>query len=127
MANEPRLGGESVSVKGFVGKWYLHDGDENKGGRSVTYTVKIEKAGKYDVRVSYTPSSNRATNTPVTIQTAGGAVTKKINQKKVPPIAGSWISLGVYEFKAGKTTIVISNKGTDGHVIADAVQLLPVK
>lgn len=118
---------ESSSVAGFVGKWYLHDADEAKGSRSVKYELPVKEAGRYEVRISYTPNPNRATNVPVTIETADGPVTKLVNQKKAPPIDGSWVSLGVHAFKAGKAIVVIANKDTDGHVIADAVQLLSAK
>ncbi len=116
---------ESQSVGGFVGKWYLHDNNENKGGRSVSFVANLPKAGAYEVRVAYTANPNRATNVPVTVHAAGGAVTKLVNQTKAPPIDGTWVSLGVHRFDAGKATVVIGNKGTDGHVIADAVQWLP--
>jgi hypothetical protein len=34
------------------------------------------------------------------------------------------MSLGAHTFKAGKAVVTISNRDTDGHVIADAVQFL---
>ena len=38
---------------------------------------------------------------------------------------GGFAALGVYRFTAGEeSAITISNKGTTGHVIADAVQLV---
>jgi hypothetical protein len=41
---------------------------------------------------------------------------------------GKGVSLGVFELPAGDTTtITVSNRGTDGWVTVDAVQLLPVK
>ena len=37
------------------------------------------------------------------------------------------MSLGQYRFeKDGQGFVLVSNEGTDGHVIADAVQFLPV-
>ena len=43
------------------------------------------------------------------------------------PTAG-WISLGKFALPKGKqTTVTLSNKDTDGYVIADGVQFLPVK
>lgn len=116
---------ESASVGGFVGRAYLHDNDENKGARAVRYELTIPRPGKYEVRISYTANPNRATNVPVTIETAAGEVSKIVNQRQKPPIEGTWISLGVYDFAAGKAAVTISNRNTNGHVIADAVQLLP--
>jgi hypothetical protein len=37
-------------------------------------------------------------------------------------------SLGAFEFEAGEAGYVeVTNEGTDGHVVVDAVQLVPVK
>ena len=114
----------SRSVTGFVGTSYLHDGNAQKGKRHVRFGVNIKRSGRYEVRITYAANGNRATRVPVTIQTADGPVTVHVNQRKTPPIDKTWISLGTYNFKAGKATITISNQGTTGFVIADAVQLL---
>jgi hypothetical protein len=118
---------ESTSVAGFVGRSYLHDNNDGKGARNVRFEAVLPKAGQYEVRVSYTANPNRATNVAVIIETADGEATKLVNQRQAPPIEGSWVSLGAYPFKAGKAAVTISNRDTDGHVIADAVQLLPAK
>ena len=65
---------------------------------------------------------------PVLIQAAEDDITKTVNQKQPPPIDDTWISLGNYRFDADKPAVItISNNDTDGHVIADAVQLLPMR
>ena len=47
--------------------------------------------------------------------------------RKVPPLAGRFISLGTYRFDANEQSFVlISNEGTNGVLTADAVQFLPV-
>ena len=52
----------------------------------------------------------------------------KVNQRKPPPVGGAWVSLGTFQFTKGKSGYVeISNKEVDGHVVADAVQWLPVR
>jgi len=49
-----------------------------------------------------------------------------VNQQKKPPVDGVLFPLGVFRFEKGKTGFVeFGNKGTDGHVIIDAVQWLP--
>ena len=117
---------ESTSVTGYVGKWYLHDNNDSKGQRSITFTATIDKAGEYDVRVSYTANPNRASNVPVTVEQDGKTVlSAKVNQKQEPKIDGTWVSIGKVKLAAGTVSVTISNKDTDGHVIADAVQLLP--
>ena len=118
---------KSSSIAGFLGQSYLHDNNEQKGKLAVTFRVPLPKPGKYEVRLAYTASNNRATNVPVTVHTRGGDVVKHtVNQRKPPPLDGTFVSLGVFEFDKA-ATIVIRTDGTDGHVIADGVQLLPAK
>lgn len=117
----------SSSIAGFLGDSYLHDNNEQKGKLAVTFRVPLPRPGKYEVRLAYTASNNRATNVPVTVHTAGGDVVKHtVNQRKVPPEGGTFLTLGTFDFDK-EATIVIRTDGTNGHVIADGVQLLPAK
>lgn len=111
---------ESHAVGPFVGSGYLHDGDQDKGKSAIQWTVELPKAGRYEVRVAYSPNQNRAAAVKVSVGDSGVA----INQRKKPAIDGLWHSLGVFEL-SDSVTIRISNQGTTGHVIADAVQLIP--
>ena len=123
-----RLGFESVgtTTSPFVLTGYRHDGDEAKGEQSAKFSPELPKSGRYRVAISYTALANRATNVPVRIHHAGGDTEVKVNQKKTPAIKGALHSLGEFQFEAGKSGYVeISNRGTDGHVIIDAVQWLP--
>jgi hypothetical protein len=117
----------SSSVGGFVGDGYLHDADENKGKKSLRFTVPIKTEGTYDVRLGYTAASNRAENVPVTISGGTESLTRRINQRKPPEIEGRFVSLVHMKLNAGAEAIIeISNQGTNGHVVVDAVQLVPV-
>lgn len=118
----------SSSISPFVGTGYRHDDAKDRGSQSASYRPKIDKAGKYEVRMSYSPNQNRATNVQVTITHANGETVKKVNQRVKPPIDGLWVSLGEYEFEAGtQGSVVISNADANGHVVIDAVQWLPKK
>ena len=78
------------------------------------------------MRLAYAAETNRATNTPVTIRTSHGEKTVIVNQRRAPEIGGQFHSLGRFELDAGgATSIVISNAGTDGYVVVDAVQIVP--
>lgn len=115
----------SSSIGGYIGDSYLHDNAESDPAKSIRYEVAIEESGEYEVRLSYTADPNRASNVPVTIQSADGTTTRTIDQTQSPPIDGKFISLGMFEFDADAGAIVvISNAGANGHVIADCVQLL---
>ncbi len=116
----------STSNDGYVAENYIHDGAKGKGTKEVAYKVRIPGDGKFEVRVSYTEGTNRARKVPVLIRHADGEITRHIDQTKTPPIDGSFISLGTYDFLIGEwEAVIISNKGTTAHVIADAVQFLP--
>jgi hypothetical protein len=116
----------SNSIGGFVGTTYWHDNDEGKGQKSARFSTKLKTSGRYEVRLAYTANPNRAINVPVTIQHADGETQVQVDQRKAPPIDNAFISLGVFRFDADKeAAVIISNAGTSGHVIADAVQLIP--
>jgi hypothetical protein len=77
------------------------------------------------VRIAYTANPNRATNTRVTVGSTEGERTLMLNQQQKPP-DGVFHSLGTFQFDAGQAACVtITNAGSDGHVIVDAVQFLP--
>lgn len=118
----------SASTRKFIGVDYLHDGDMEKGEKSLTWKITVPDTGRFELRMSYSPNPNRATNVPVRFSAAGKSMTQTVNQKLTPQIDGVFHSLGLLSLKSGDVLeVVISNKDTDGHVIADAVQLLPVK
>ncbi|HEY2894272.1 MAG TPA: FAD-dependent oxidoreductase [Pirellulales bacterium] len=115
---------KSASVAGFVGAEYLHDNNQEKGRLSATYRFAVKEPGLYEVRASYTPNANRATNVPIVIAHAEGETLATINERKTPEIDKTFHSLG--RFKADKQlVVVVSNQATDGYVVIDAVQLLP--
>jgi FAD dependent oxidoreductase len=113
---------KSSAVGPFVGEGYRHDGGTKDGKQSATFTPDIPKDGKYEVRISYSPNANRATKVPVTITHADGTSTVKVNQQKAPTVSDTFVSLGTFEFKKGKSgNVVIANADVDGYVVVDAV------
>lgn len=118
----------SRSVGEYVGNGYLHDSDQNKGECVIRFRAVAKKAGKYEVRVSYSANANRSASVPVVVETPSKTLEVKIDQRKTPPQESLWFPVATTELEAGQAvTVTISNAGTKGHVIADAVQLLPVK
>jgi hypothetical protein len=113
----------STANKPFVAYGYRHDGNADKGKLSATFSAKLTP-GNYEVRMSFPTNENRATNIPVTIQHAGGQTTAVVNQRKAEQVDKLWIGLGTFEF--GETgSVIVSNQGTNGYVILDAIQWLP--
>jgi hypothetical protein len=116
----------STFVKPYVGEGYIHDDKTGKGEKSATFTPKLPKAGEYEVLISYTTGNTRDKAVPVTVIYDGGEKTLTVDQTQQPKIDGLFHSLGKFKFRAGSEgSVTISNKGTEGHVIADAVRFIP--
>jgi hypothetical protein len=116
----------STSMSGYVGASYLHDGNAQKGELSATYKFAVKEPGVYEVRVAYTPYSNRATNVPITILHAKGKSIVSLNQRNPPAIDKVLHPLGKFTFER-EGVVTIDTDQTDGYVVIDAVQLAPVE
>ena len=117
----------SVHFKPFVDQNYIHDDGQPKGANKAIFRPQLETGGNYEVRLSYSPGGNRASNTLVIIDHQDGKKTIRLNQTQAGTIDGLFVSLGTYRFEADNVAqVTISNQETDGVVIADAVQFLKV-
>ena len=107
-----------------IGAGYIHDGNLEKGKLSLTWSVRIPEDGTYDVILHFPPNSNRATNVPVAINISDrklATAPPKVNEREKSGCA----SLGKFTLRRGDdVTVRLSNKDTDGYVVADGVQLL---
>ena len=116
----------STYTKGYVGSGYVHDDNANKGECSIEFRLRLPDTGRYTVRFAFNTSSNRAAKVPVSVLTADGEEQLIVNQQtklKTHP----WRVIGEYSFSAEQDAVVtVHNQGTDGYVIADAVQFIPV-
>ncbi len=113
----------SQVVGPYVGVGYRHDGNTNKGAQSAAFTVAIPEAGRYELRIAWSPNTNRASNVPVTVRASSGETVVHVDQRR-KPAHGAFGTVGTFTFAAGKTVVEIGNADTDGHVIVDAVQLI---
>lgn len=118
----------STSSTKYVGTGYLHDGDGEKGEKSLRWELIAPAAGEHELRLAYSSHSNRASNVQVTISVNGTISEFVINQKKQPSHEGLFSSLGTYNLRTDdRITVTVSNQDTDGYVVVDALQLLPSK
>ncbi len=125
---------------GFVGEWmesnatgslsgagYRHDGNRGRGEKSATFSLKIEAAGRYDVRLLYSAHENRASNVPVVITIGDARHERQVNQRLPQVVDGQPRSLGIFAIPPGTTLVLtLSNRGVDGVVSVDGLQLVPV-
>ena len=119
---------ESRVTPHFVGAGYIHDQSTDRGHKSVIFSTTLPASGEYEVRISYPPQPNRATNVAVSVETAAGEKLVTVDQRQSPKIDELFHSLGVFRFTAEKLAkVTISNRDANGFVIVDAVQWLPVK
>jgi hypothetical protein len=118
---------KSKSSNNYIGDGYLHDGNADKGKKTLTFTPKLPHAGRYEVRLAYVPHKNRASKVPVHILHQDGEFSGFVNEQQSPPMDGRFLSLGTFRFDTtpDKWYLIVSNEDTDGYVVVDAVQFIP--
>lgn len=117
----------STSNAQFVGADYAHDSSAANGQKSATYRFPVTRNGNYEVRLFWSPGTNRATRVPVTISHGATTTSVTINQRERPAAEGEGRSMGTFDLRSddGELVVVIRNEKTnDGVVVADAVQLI---
>jgi hypothetical protein len=114
------------TIAGGVDDGYRHDNGTKDGKAKVTFLLNAEDKGEYSVQIAGVPNKNRSTKTKIEIvvgESANPATT--VDQRSAPKIDGIWTEVAAVTLKDDqKVSIVISNEGADGIVIADAVRLL---
>ncbi len=127
--SEARLTGgwiEASATRPYVGAGYRHEGNAKDGKSSARFETRLQRSGRYEVRLAYSANSNRASRVRVTVHSAEGERIVTVNQRSKPPIENLFVSLGDFRFTADQPAPVsVSNHGADGYVIIDAVQWLP--
>ena len=117
---------EGDGLKGYVGHGYVYAHADS--GATIRYEFEAPAAGKFDIRISYQPHAGRGRQVPVTVETAAGKHTVRINQREPAPLPNGFISLGQFELKDKEhAAVVISTQGAGGTVHADAVQIVAVR
>lgn len=118
--------GETGSLRPLVGTSYRYAAPSDKA--EARFPIPITKPGKYDLRIAWAPHENRATRALLIIERPGQPPLKlRINQRQSTTDPAGFHSLGQFEFPTGTASIILSNEGADGHIHADAVQLLDAK
>jgi hypothetical protein len=121
----PWTAGESLP--GYIGDCYRYAGAGSDA--AARFEFKVPKAGRYEVRLSWSPHENRSTKTPVTIMgTEEKPATIHVNQRVAAELPLGFHSLGKFTFDPERpAAVVLEAKGADGFVHADCVQVLAVE
>lgn len=117
-----------TGVSAAEGEVYYHDGNAGKGTKTANYSLTLSEAETLSVYAQWIPSVGNgfgnASLIPVTINHAGGSTTLSLSQAHE---GREGVYLGTYLFAAGSgTRVQISNTGTTGNVIADAIRFVKV-
>ena len=129
--SQAELGGEwsqSTTFKPYIGDGYRTTNQMGDGKAMATFRFRAASAGKYDVRMAYSPHESRAKNVPVVIQSGTRKTELKVDQTAALPKGEAFRSIGSVELSADEETVVtLSNAGAAGFVILDAIQFVPGK
>jgi ribulose 1,5-bisphosphate synthetase/thiazole synthase len=119
-------------VPGVYGPSLLADTTINEfKSSSVKFTPAVAKAGSYNAYIYCPRTPNGASKITVTV--FDGKAKKDVvispNEVKVEgQTSGEWIGLGKYTLPLGKSSyVIVTDKGADGIVVADAVLFVPAK
>jgi endoglucanase len=115
------LSTSTVGLGPSYGSNYLHDGDTGQGTKSILFVPNVRSPDFYEVSAWWRSYSNRASNTPIDVISASGVSPFEVDQTVN---GGQWVPLDTLPFAGGQGGgVQISNDGTDGFVIADAIRL----
>ena len=110
----------------FVGQSFRCDVSHGKDDKTFRYRARLPKPARYEVRYAYTNIRGADKSVPITLYTRQGPEVIRIDLTQPPPIEGLWVSLGQFDFATQEAVVVVSNAGTTGAVVTDAVQFLPI-
>lgn len=118
------------------GQTRYYTGAHNGTDKSAFFYPKLKEADEYKLYFYY--PNQKSPSSVVNFNICDGVQIHKVNvdikaisKSDIATIgrtSGEWVYLGTYNFAAGeKPYIEMTNEGADGTVVADAVQLIPVK
>lgn len=118
----------STNFKPYVGRGYVHD-DRKADGKSVaTFRFTASKDGRYEIHMAYSPHPTRAKKVPVVISNGKKKNQLFVDQTVELPTGKRFRAIGTVQLTGGVETVVtVSNAGTEGFVILDALQIVPAK
>jgi len=117
---------ESSRYPPFIGGGYVHDKNEGRGEKTISFTPKLPVAGRYEVRLAFCAGPGRAERIPATIFHADGEELIYFKQATESLEGLQFASLGVFRFETtGQNFVMLSNAGAEGYVTVDAVQFIP--
>ncbi|TWU57130.1 FAD-dependent oxidoreductase [Rubripirellula reticaptiva] len=122
----------STNFKPYIESGYVFSGEKGStakgdGKASATFRFKVPKSGRYQLLMAYSAHQTRAKNVPVTVSYASHRQDILVDQTVPHPSGKHFRPIDTLELEANTETVIqITNTSTDGFVILDALQLLPI-
>ena len=118
---------ESSSLRPFVGDSYFHDGNGDKGMKFAKFPFVAPMEGFHEIKVAFSSFGNRAGKLKYAVKHKSGVSHIFVDQRKSRSDHELWFSLGSFEYNEGDQYYVsLSNENTDGYVVVDAIQVIPL-
>ena len=116
----------STRFKPYIGTGYVHDEQRSDGKSRATFRFKGPADGAFALRMAYSAHETRTKRLPIVVAGDGQEQRLTVDQT-VPLQAGeAFRTVGQVRLRQGVDyTLMLSNAGTDGFVILDALQLIP--
>ena len=116
----------SSQFKSHIGVGYVHDDNKGDGQSQAVFRTKAVTGGRYELRMAYSAHASRATQVPVVITSGPHQKRIAVDQTQPLPSGQLFRTVGTVQLLGDvETVITVSNSGTDGFVIVDALQFLP--
>lgn len=121
----------STNFEPHVGRGYVYAGAKSRKTKSegiatATFTFKAPMSGRYQLLMAYSAHATRAKKIPLTIKSGTNSTTFMVDQTLPIPDGKCFRAIGTVDLNADVETVVqLTNAGTTGFVIVDALQMLP--
>ncbi|MFN5741579.1 MAG: DUF1553 domain-containing protein [Planctomyces sp.] len=110
--------------KNRIGPNYLA-GDPGQDSCRIVWKTALPAAGRYQLRVTFGGGDGLAKTAEYVVRHSDGETKVIVDQTRKPAIRGLWQLLGEFDF-VDVVEVSLSDRNAGGHVIADAIQLIPV-
>lgn len=123
----------STNFKPYVENGYIFSGEKNTkskgdGRATATFRFNAPQSGRYRMFMAYSAHETRAKNVPVAVSSGHNRETILVDQTVSVPDGEAFRLIDIVDLTAdAETEIQISNEGTTGFVILDALQLLLIE
>ncbi|BBH66146.1 hypothetical protein ACTI_28310 [Actinoplanes sp. OR16] len=121
--NNTTAGGTWTTATTASGRYGTDYATHPAGGGTDTFAwqLNVPQAGAYEVFTRFPAVAGAATDAQYTVVHKSGETVRTVNQTAA---AGTWVSLGSYDFAEGNTQKLTLSGKAGGTVVADAVKLV---